>query len=374
MARVLICYLGQHSGHHSAARALDAALHECDASVETLLIDLFAYMAPRTSVVLDKLYMVTIRRTPEVWESLYDSAWLEQTTRRLRQLVQSGDSDELHELMQRFQPDAAICTQAHPLAVLSAYTVEHDVDLPLWGVVTDYVPHRFWVANGEARYVVATENAARRLLLLGVPRSHIHVFGIPIHPRFAQATHGDLACQAGERPRVLVMGGSRGLGVRYRTVKSLDSSPADFSVDVVTGTNRRLRARLLRHREDYRHPVRVRGFVRDMLPLLQRARLLVSKPGGLTSAEAMALGLPMVIVRPLPGQEQNNANVLVELGCAVNVERDKDVGAVVTALLGNEAILSMMRERALRLGRPDAALLTARAVLEDIRKRSGRAL
>jgi processive 1,2-diacylglycerol beta-glucosyltransferase len=372
MARVLICYLGHNSGHHSAARALDAALRQLDASVETMLIDLFAYTAPRASVLLDKLYMVTIRRTPEVWESLYDSAWLEQTTRRWRHLVQSGDSDELHKLMQGFRPDAAVCTQAHPLAVLSSYAVRRQVGIPLWGVVTDYVPHRFWVANGEAQYVVATEMAARRLMLLGVPRSRIHVFGIPIDPRFAAARSAECAARGGGCPRILVMGGSRGLGVRYRTIKSLDMSPLDFSVDIVTGMNRRLRARLLRHREDYRHRVRVRGYVRDIFSLLQRACLLISKPGGLTSAEAAAMGLPMVIVRPLPGQEQNNANVLVEQGCAISVERDKDVGAVVTALLSNEAILSMMHERALRIGKPDASLLIAQAVLGDICARRAR--
>lgn len=373
MARVLICYLGHNSGHHSAARSMDAALKQLDPTVETLMVDLFAYTAPRASVLLDKLYMVTIRRTPEVWESLYDSAWLEQTTRRLRQLVQSGDSEELHDLMEKFEPDAAICTQAHPLAVLASYTEKQQIRLPLWGVVTDFVPHRFWVTDSGARYVVATENAARRLVMLGVPRSRIHVFGIPIHPRFAEAARhrGVEISSADGKRRVLVMGGSRGLGVRYRTIKSLDASPLDFCVDIVTGMNRRLRARLLRHREDYRHPTRVRAFVRDPLPLFQRASLLISKPGGLTSAEAAAMGLPMVIVRPLPGQEQNNAHVLVEQGCAVSVEQDKDVGAVVTALLSNEAILSMMRERALRLGRPEAALTTARAVLDDIRGGGG---
>lgn len=368
MARVLICYLGQNSGHHSAARSLEAALKQLDPTIETLIVDLFAYTAPRASVILEKLYMVTIRRTPEVWESLYDSAWLEQTTRRLRQLVQSGDREELHKLMEKFEPDAAICTQAHPLALLASYAERKHLRLPLWGVVTDYVPHRFWVVDGAARYVVATENAAQRLVMLGVPRSRIRVFGIPIHPRFAEAARhrGDEMLSAHSGRRVLVMGGSRGLGVRYRTIKSLDESPLQFSMDIVTGMNRRLRARLLRHREDYRHPTRVRAFVRDPLPLYQRATLLISKPGGLTSAEAAAMGLPMVIVRPLPGQEQNNAHVLVDQGCAVSVEQDKDVGAVVTALLGNEAILSMMRERALRLGRPEAALTTARAVLDDI--------
>lgn len=375
MPRILISYIGHNSGHHSAARALDAALKMVDPAVHTMLVDLFAYITPRVSAAVDKLYMVTIRRAPEVWESLYDSPWLDKTTRRLRKLIQSGDSDALKQLMDTFKPDAAICTQAHPLAVLSSYAQENKIRLPLWGVVTDYVPHRFWVVDGTPEYVVPTEEAARRLVLLGVPPSRINVFGIPVHPRVAEAARqvSEVAASgsnlwgydtAPRAPhRLLIIGGSRGLGVRYRTIKSIDASPLSFSMEIVTGMNRRLRGRLLRNRTAFSHRIRVRGFVRDIVPLLQKAILLVSKPGGLTSAEATALGVPMVIVRPLPGQEQNNANVLVRQGCAINIERDRDAGEVVTSLVRNEAVLAMMRERALKLGKPDAAIQTARAIL-----------
>ena len=363
MPRVLICYLVRNSGHHSAARTLESALHKLDSSIETLCVDLLEYTHPRWSAVVQKMYMVTIRRTPEVWEALYDRVWLEYLTRRIRRLVQRGNSRSLCELMDRFKPDFAVCTQAHPLGVLNAYAQRRGLDFPLWGVVTDYVPHRFWVVPGPVNYVVPNEAAAGRLVLLGVERSRIHPLGIPIHTGFVTERKTRVSREDGRR--VLVMGGSRGLGARYRTIRYLDRSRADFTIDVVTGANRRLRARLVRNRKSFQHPIRIRGFVKDAVALMHRASLLISKPGGLTTAEAMAVGLPMLLVRPLPGQERGNTEVLVRHGAAIHVTEDRDVAGLTTVLLSNRELLDIMRERALLLGRPNAAMDVAQHILSD---------
>ena len=370
MSRVLICYLVRNSGHHSAARNIEAALHKLDSSVETLCVDLLEYTHPRWSAIVQKMYMVTIRRTPEVWEALYDRMWLEYLTRRIRTLVQRGNSKLLCQLMDQFRPDVAVCTQAHPLGVLSAYAQRRQIALPLWGVVTEFIPHRFWVVPGPVNYIVPNEAAAGRLALHGIHRQRLYPLGIPIHTGFVTERKTRVSREDGRR--VLVMGGSRGLGARYRTIRYLDRSTEDFTIDVVTGANRRLRARLIRRRNDFRHPIRIRGYVKDVVALMHRASLLISKPGGLTSAEAMAVGLPMVLVRPLPGQEKGNTEVLVRHGAAVHLPEDRDVASVVTSLLANQELLQMMRERALDMGRPGAALDIARLILADGTETRGR--
>ena len=361
MSKILICYLVKNSGHHAAARAIETALHQLNSSVETLCVDLLEYTHPRWSALIQKTYMVTIRRTPEVWEALYDSPWLDYLTRKIRTLIQRGNSKPLLSLMDDFHPDVAVCTQAHPLAVLSAYRDRQSRDLPLWGVVTDFIPHRFWVVKGAANYVVPDETAAERLVLLGAERRRIHVLGIPINPGFINRLKGKVARK--NNRRVLVMGGSRGLGAKFRTIRSLDASPETFMIDVVTGMNRRLRARLVRHRDRFKHPIRIRGYVKDAATLMHKANLLISKPGGVTSAEAMAAGVPMLLIRPLPGQEKGNTDVLVRHGTAVHIRYDRDVEPVVTSLMGKSELLDMMRDRALALGRPEAALKIAEAIL-----------
>ena len=156
------------------------------------------------------------------------------------------------------------------------------------------------------------------------------------------------------------------MGVRLRTVRKLDRCPAVFTIDVVCGTNRPLRRRLMRNRRRFRHSIRIRGYVRNAVVLMARADLLITKAGGVTLAEAACVGTPLLLVRPLPGQERGNTEVMVHHGAALHLTSERDVSRSVSLLLGNKALLAMMRDNALALGRPDAADCIARLVLDAI--------
>lgn len=365
--RILICYLVRHSGHHAAARAIEAEIRRLNPLADTRCLDLLETTHPTWSAVVQYAYMSTIRRTPELWEALYDNFWFDLLTRRyIRPLVQRGNSLKLRILMEAFQPDAIVCTQAHPFAVLSAYARRQGRPLPIWGVLTDYLPHRFWHVPpaDHIRYVAPSETAVQRLMILGTPAAHIHVLGIPIQADVLAARRRVIAPSTGNR--VLVMGGSRGLGARFATIRYLDRAQADFTIDVVTGTNRRLRRKLLAARHRFRHPIRIRGYVKDAMALMHRASLLIGKPGGLTSAEAMAVGTPMLIIRPLPGQERGNTETLVRQGAAIHLDRDRDLPGVIESLFANPALLERMGEQARSIGKPNAARDIAVSVLAAI--------
>ncbi|MDD4341041.1 MAG: glycosyltransferase [Kiritimatiellae bacterium] len=365
--RILICYLVRNSGHHAAARAIEAEIHRLNPLAETRCLDLLETTHPTWSAIVQYAYMSTIRRTPELWEALYDNFWFDLLTRRyIRPLVQRGNSHKLWILMEAFQPNAIVCTQAHPLAVLSAYTRRQQQPVPLWGVLTDYLPHRFWYVPpaDHIRYVVPTETALQRLMILGTPADNIHIFGIPIQADVLAARRKRLA--PSPQRRIVVMGGSRGLGVHFATVRHLDRAKTDFTIDVVTGTNRRLRKKLLAARHKFKHPIRIRGYVQDAMALMHRASLLLGKPGGLTSAEAMAAGTPMLIIRPLPGQERGNTETLVRHGAAIHLDRDRDLPGVVDSLMDNPSLRERMRESARLLGTPNAARDIAIALLSSI--------
>ena len=364
--RILICYLVRNSGHHAAARAIEAQIKKLNPIAETRCLDLLETTHPTWSALVQYAYMSTIRRTPELWEALYDNFWFDWLTKWIRPLVQRGSSLKLRILMDAFQPDAIVCTQAHPFSVLSAYARRQGKPIPLWGVITDFLPHRFWHVppDERIRYVVPAETAMQRLMILGTPAERIHLFGIPIQADVLAARGRTVS--RGDGRRVLVMGGSRGLGARYATIRQLDRTAADFTIDVVTGTNRRLRKQLLAARHKFRHPIRIRGYVQDAMALMRRASLLIGKPGGLTSAEAMASGTPMLIIRPLPGQERGNTETLVRHGAAIHLDRDRDLPAVVASLFANPALLDRMADRARSLGKPGAAREIAAAVLAHL--------
>ena len=334
---------------------------------EIRCLDLLETTHPTWSAIVQYAYMSTIRRTPELWEALYDNFWFDLLTRRyIRPLVQRGNSLKLRILMDAFQPDAIICTQAHPFAVLSAYARRQGQPIPIWGVVTDFIPHRFWHVPpaDHIHYVVPNDTAQQRLMILGTPADNIHIHGIPIQANILAARGRTITRENGRR--VLVMGGSRGLGARYATIRHLDRAHAEFTIDVVTGTNRRLRRKLLAARHKFRHPIRIRGYVKDAMALMHRASLLIGKPGGMTSAEAMACGTPMLIIRPLPGQERGNTETLVRNGAAIHLDRDRDLPAIVSSLFANPSLLEMMAARARAIGQPGAARDIAVAVLGAI--------
>jgi processive 1,2-diacylglycerol beta-glucosyltransferase len=369
MTRVLILYIVPNSGHHTSARYLETAFHNQCQEIETRCIDLLQLTHAKWEKVIEHMYMTTIRRTPELWEALYDNFWVEYLTRRLRPMVQQGKSEALRQLMADFNPDAVVCTQAYPLSVLASFTARNATRIPLFGVTTDFVPHRFWIANTEAniRYVVPTESAAARLMWLGVDESRISVFGIPVSvtaPMKPDTTGG-----ARGNGHVLVMGGGHGMGIRYRTVRRLDRCPADFTIDVVCGRNRHLRKRLMRRRHKFKHRIRIRGYVRNAVALMHRSDLIITKPGGVTLAEAICAGAPLVLVHPLPGQEKGNAEAMVHHGAALLVRNEYDVTRSVTSLLNNQKLLTMMRSKALVLARPNAADRIVRYALDLISER-----
>jgi len=356
----------RNSGHHTAARAVEQAARILDPRVETLCMDPLEYMHPRLNAAIMTNIMFILKRTPELWDAIYDSETLEKVMHLFKGTTHHG-TESLVQTIETFRPDAVVCTQAYPLGLICQMKKRCGYHFPVFGVVTDFRVHRFWANGNGVTYIVPDSNGAKKLISLGIRREHIRDYGIPVAQEFA--AHSPHAPAKHGRPRVLVMGGSRGMGPGYGTIKALDHSPEDFTIDIVTGTNRALGNRLAANRHDFRHPIRLRGLVKHMAPLMHRAQLLIGKAGGLTCAEAMSAGLPLLIVHPLPGQEWGNTEEMVAHGAALHIPHDRDVPAIVTMLLENPEIRVMMRQRAIALANPSSSLQVAEEVLNQANHR-----
>lgn len=363
MRRILILYLGANSGHHTAARAIEEAMHRRNPGIQTACMDLLAHSHPRWNVLVTRTYLGMIRRTPELWDALYDSRSIDAITRRIQRLVQMGDNPRFLNLMESFAPDAVVCTQAYPFAVVGAYARRRRAGFPIWGVITDYRPHRFWVNDFDCRYAAPNDAAAERLSHMGVPEKNIRVFGIPIRQDFADAPPANRP--AGAIPRLLITGGGRGLGPGAGALRALDRGRSAFRITMMTGMNHAMQRRLADQRKTFNHALRIVPYTRNMASFMRRSSLLIGKPGGLTCAESMALGLPMLIVRPLPGQERGNAEELVRHGAAIRVRKDRELPAISDLLLGHPELLRLMSAQALSIGRPHAAMDIAREVMNE---------
>jgi processive 1,2-diacylglycerol beta-glucosyltransferase len=194
------------------------------------------------------------------------------------------------------------------------------------------------------------------------------VTGIPVDPAFSVPCDRDAARRAfglsGDRPVVLQAAGGHGVGPLEDAYRALLESTVPSEIVVVCGRNEGARRSLSAIRPPSRHRAKVLGFTDRMRELMTAADLLVTKPGGLTVSEALACGLPMALIHPIPGQEERNADYLAENGAALRASSPAALTGKVEDLLSSPERLAEMRRRAFRLARPRAAFAVARAALD----------
>ncbi|MBI4353316.1 MAG: glycosyltransferase, partial [Candidatus Omnitrophica bacterium] len=193
----------------------------------------------------------------------------------------------------------------------------------------------------------------------GVASDKIFVTGIPVDV-FNRENHD----ASSNVPLVLVMGGSQGIGPLEKIVDVLDDLKPPFEMAVVAGKNKRLYRRFQKRADRFKKKVEPFGYTQEVPRLMRRAALLVSKPGGLTTAEALALGLPIIFIDPIPGQEAKNAALLLKYGAALEARSAEETGALVERLFQEPRRMEAIRKQMALLARPDAALAIAQQVLD----------
>ena len=366
MKKVLLLFISEHSGHHCASLAIEKALHELDPSVETLNINSFNYTNPILEKVINRAYMGVVKRTPELWDYLYDNPKVLRQTQKLREMIHRFNTDKLKPLFDDFKPDAVICTQAFPCGMAADYKKTFNLDAAIIGVLTDYAPHSYWIYNNVDQYIVPSKETGDKLVANGIDPLKIKTYGIPIDPKFQNSIdRNKLRDELGldrKKPCVLLMGGTQGLGPIKKLVRLMDRSRLDLQVIIACGTNKRLYNRLKPRR--HKKKMLVLSYAINIDELMQVSDIILTKPGGITTAEALAKGLPMLIVNPIPGQEAMNTKFLLEEGVAVKAERPEDVEILLEELLENKSKLKIMSDKARLLAKPDSAVKIARMVLE----------
>jgi processive 1,2-diacylglycerol beta-glucosyltransferase len=367
--RILILSASVGSGHVKAADALAKAFR-ADPNVEEVLSD---DSLDHTNVLHKQLYSTLYKRLsamlPEFlgwWYESSDDPWVSDKSRLALDLPQALP---LINLVRDFKPDTIICTHFMPAGVLSYLIGAGKLDAELGIVVTDFHFHAFWITRAFHWYFVAQEEDKIHMEGLGLPGDRIRVTGIPLEPEFSHpvdkaAVLKDMGLNP-DKPTLLVAGGALGLSPAVAVARRLLQLDRDFQAIIVCGKNEDLRRdieELIVGREDR---FRVLGYTDKMPDLMGAATLLLSKPGGLTTAEALARGLPMVVLDPIGGQEERNSDVLLEAGAAVKCTEVTVLNHKLERLLDDPARIAAMSENARKLGRPNASPDIARIVLDS---------
>lgn len=366
--KVLLLYISVLSGHHRAAMAVEKALKFLNPDIQVYNINSFNYTNPILERIINRTYTGIIKRTPEVWEYLYDNPKIIRNTQRLKEMIHHYNSSKMKTLIQDFKPDVIACTQAFPCGMAADYKTTFNSTIPLAGILTDFYPHSYWIYDAVDRYAVASEEAKAKLLENGISPDKVSVFGMPIDISFkVQLNKHRIRERLGlerETKTVLVMGGSGGLGPIKKIVLALDRINSKIQVIVVTGTNAKLHSYLNRHIKNFKKKLIALGYADNMNELMSVSDIVITKPGGLTVSEALAKALPMIIINPIPGQEAKNTQYLLQKKAALKADNVEDMAALVENLCSTPSKLEAMKMQATALGRPESALDIAKMILE----------
>jgi processive 1,2-diacylglycerol beta-glucosyltransferase len=320
-------------------------------------------------------YLDLVNRAPALWGYIYSRTEKGSPTgagARLNRLLERLNARKLVKAARDFAPDRILCVHPLPMDVFNDLARRGRPVAPVWVAVTDFDVHPLWIDPDTHHYFAGCEGVAHRLARRGVDARRVTVTGIPVVPAFARPVPAEarrklrkeLGLREGRRA-LLASAGGFGVGRVGEALEVMSAAAAragGADLVVVCGRNRKLRAELSAARPPRGVKLVVLGFVENMHELTAAVDLMVSKPGGLTSSECLARGLPMLIVDPIPGQEERNATYLLEAGAAWQAATLDSLDHKLSRLLSDPRQLARMRRAARRLARPRACFEVAAAL------------
>jgi processive 1,2-diacylglycerol beta-glucosyltransferase len=358
--RLLLLSVSAGAGHVRAAEALRTAAAEAGLVAEHL--DVMDFVSSAFRALYTDFYLKLVEHHPSVWAMLYrimDKTPHGAPFARVRRAIERLNTLKLRKAIAAFAPDAIVCTHFLPAEILMRERVRGRVTCPVYVQITDFDLHGMWIVPDMAGYFAASDEVAFRAHARGISSNRTHVTGIPIMPAFASAPSRDTcAAELGidsERRTILLMGGGAGLGGLDDVAARLVVLDPDFQLIALAGRNADMLKRLEALAK--RHPGRLiaQGFTNRVERLMAASDLVITKPGGLTTSECLAMGLPMIVHAPIPGQEERNCDYLLEQGAALKAIDASALEWRVRQLVARPDRLAAMAARARALGRPHAA-------------------
>jgi processive 1,2-diacylglycerol beta-glucosyltransferase len=369
--KVLILHASAGAGHKRAAEALAKAFALEDKNAEVIVRDILDFTSPVFRKTYGKGYLDIVRKAPELWGFMFarsDKKAQLPSHKKIRAIFNEMNAGAFIKFCKECNADIVVCTHFMPLEILARKFGRRWRDVPLYCVVTDFAVHSLWVVQNVDCYYVATEDARRQLIRKGQPAEKIRIAGIPVDPVFSQ-------CDTPENARrkldidpgistILLLSGGFGVGPMAELIRSFGQVDVNCQLLIVAGANEKLRKEAIAAASGLKIPAKVFGFVNNIHELMDASDIVISKPGGLTTSEVLAKGKPMIVIDPIPGQEQRNCEYLLEAGAAVRLYESEDAPYKVQTIMADPARLMRMQMNAREISHPNAA----REIVRDILK------
>jgi processive 1,2-diacylglycerol beta-glucosyltransferase len=379
LGRVLVLSASAGAGHLRAAEAIEKAIRIRGVASEVQHLDVLRYTNHVFRNLYSKAYIELVNKAPEVLGWLYDHLDDPAKDDPIRRAFDRLNANPFVRYLERYQPDVAICTHFLPSGIISSLKGEGKVKVVNTVVVTDFDVHAMWLGRHVEQYFVALEETKVHLQALGVQESLVTITGIPIDPVFAEPKDKRAMRQKHgldqDRFTILVSAGGFGVGPVGHLMQALSRLAHPARVVAVCGRNEALKAELTDAVKKFpRHSAvtfTLLGFTTEMEELMTAADLFVGKPGGLTTSEALAKALPMVVINPIPGQEERNSDHLLEQGAAIRCNNLPALAYKIDSLIDTPGKLAQMKENARSMGNPDAAFAVIDRLLAICPSRPG---
>lgn len=335
-------------GHNQAANAVAEALRQ--QGIVTKVADYTEWLHPALRSFAKFSLIQGIQKAPTLYGLFYRSmSKLNPDSSLQRQLNHLGMA-QLRRYLHTFRPDVIASTFPTPNGVLSELRQNGHIQVPIAAIVTDYTVHGQWLQDETDLYCVATQTNKYELLAQGVAEERIAVTGIPIRSKFSEESATELLRRRAsnrqaerlrsDKPLILLMGGGEGLlGDINDWITAMNS--VDLQFCVICGRNERLYKKLQPLNSSR---IRVLGYVTDVDRWMSMADLIVTKPGGITLTESLAMELPILLFRPIPGQEEQNAAFALQSGVAQLAYDVKSATRLLQSFVDSPEILRTMRE------------------------------
>ena len=365
LKKVLLLSASAGAGHMRAAEAIEKAFKQRDdaESREVHHLDILNYTNKVFRHLYSKAYIDLVNKHPEVPGWMYDKLDKPWKNERRRLALDKLNTRPLVKLLRDYHPDLIVCTHFLPAEIVSWLKAKERLASRQVIIVTDFDVHAMWLVHHYEHYFVALEEARVYLKALGIPPAKITVSGIPIDPVFAKqkdkqemrAKHG----LAPDRTTILLSAGGFGVGSVDALVTSLLPLQHRAQIVAICGRNEELKKRLTRvaarAKPDATVLLKPFGYTQEMDELMAASDLVLGKPGGLTTSEALAKGLVFVIVNPIPGQEERNSDHLLESAVAIRCNNLPTLSYKLDRLLADPDRFASMQANARKMGRGDAA-------------------
>ena len=353
MKKVLIFYASYGGGHLSAANSIKQCIEDNYPNYETKLVDCMLYVNKHINRVTTTAYKEMAKKFPWAWGEVYNHAQ-KGPIAKISSTANKLLAKKLLVLMNEYNPDIVISTHPFSSQMISYLKKKKLVNCKLSTIMTDFSPHDQWLVGKDYvdAFFVSNNKLRDYLISFGIPQNKVYATGIPLSNRFLM--HYDKAeikksfdLEYNKKIILFFGGGEFGLG-EEKTVKILSSfieHAEKYQIIAIAGKNEKMKEEFekLVTLKQAENKVKVLSYTTQVPELMSIADLVVTKPGGLTTTESLASGLPIIAINPIPGQEEENAQFLEDSGVAIWIRKHDNFDIIIKEILSDKDKLHQMK-------------------------------